>query len=43
MPTLENDKIDELKLEIHSDWVVIDYHHLKREFKFDNFQKALTS
>ena len=41
MPTLENDKIDELKFEIHTDWDVIDYHHLKREFKFEDFQKAL--
>ena len=40
-PTLNDDQIKSLMMEIDSDWRVLNSHHLKREFKFDDFQKAL--
>ena len=40
-PPLNKEKIDSLMPEINSDWEVLNYHHLKREFQFDDFQKAL--
>jgi 4a-hydroxytetrahydrobiopterin dehydratase len=40
-PPLEPEKIDNLMLEIDGSWEVLNYHHLKREFQFEDFQKAL--
>tara|TARA_B100001113_G_C21033456_1_gene589060 strand:- start:422 stop:769 length:348 start_codon:yes stop_codon:yes gene_type:complete len=41
IPPLNDDQINNLIPEINSGWEVINSHHLKREFKFDNFKDAL--
>ena len=41
IPPLNEVRINSLISEINDNWQVIDFHHLKRELKFDDFQKAL--
>ena len=38
---LKGEALDNLKMQLSSEWQVIDEHHLEREFKFKNFQQAL--
>ena len=38
---LDNDEIDELLSELDHDWKCINYHHLVKEFSFDDFLNAL--
>ncbi|MFB6190993.1 MAG: 4a-hydroxytetrahydrobiopterin dehydratase [Candidatus Nanohaloarchaea archaeon] len=38
---LEGDKINPYLEQLDSDWEVVDEHHLRREFDFEDFQEAL--
>ena len=41
VPPLSNSEMDELLEQIHSDWQIIDRHHLLRIWSFDDFESAL--
>ena len=41
MGTLDPQTILNHKEKLHSEWLVVDGHHLEREFSFENFAKAL--
>lgn len=41
VPPLKGGELARLATELGHDWRVIDEHHLEREFKFENFRKAL--
>ncbi|RAH15736.1 MAG: 4a-hydroxytetrahydrobiopterin dehydratase [Methanobacteriota archaeon] len=41
IPPLNEDQINDYLPQINENWEVIKLHHLRREFKFDDFQKAL--
>lgn len=40
-PRLRGEAIDNLRKELHSDWQVVDEHHLERTFRFRDFREAL--
>ena len=41
IPPLNHDEIEPLFANLHSDWEVIDAHHLQRNWQFDDFASAL--
>lgn len=41
IPPLKGEKLRELHDQLRNQWSVIDEHHLKKEFSFPDFQKAL--
>ena len=41
VPPLKGKELEPLYQQLHNDWKLIDEHHLKRDFKFDDFEKAL--
>jgi 4a-hydroxytetrahydrobiopterin dehydratase len=41
VPALQGAELDRLAREVGPDWRVINGHHLEREYKFENFRKAL--
>ena len=40
VPPLKGTELDELSRQV-PEWEVVDEHHLKREFRFNNFREAL--
>ena len=40
MPPLEGKELEELSRQVPG-WRVVDEHHLKKEFRFENFREAL--
>lgn len=40
-PPLKGNDLARLAQEIGSDWRVVNEHHLERDYKFENFRKAL--
>ncbi len=38
---LKGEALDSLKSKLGEDWEVVDEHHLKKEYKFDDFRQAL--
>lgn len=38
---LKGAALEALKASLHSDWSIVDQHHLERTFKFKNFKQAL--
>ncbi len=40
-PPLRGEAIVALRKELHSDWQVVDEHHLERTFRFPDFRSAL--
>ena len=41
VPSLSVNEMEELITELSPEWKIIDNHHLLREWKFENFQRAL--
>lgn len=41
VPPLTPEEIERLKQEISPEWKVIDNHHLRREFSFNNFKEVM--
>lgn len=41
VPPLDGDEIAKLKPHLHSDWKVVEDHHLERRFEFPDFVAAL--
>ena len=41
IPPLKGEEIEKYKKELHPEWEVEEEHHLKRIFRFKNFQEAL--
>ncbi len=41
VPPLKGNDLARLARELGEDWRVVNEHHLEREFKFENFRKAL--
>lgn len=41
VPALKGAEIDPFVKQLHSDWQVVDEHHLERQFKFADFKQAL--
>jgi 4a-hydroxytetrahydrobiopterin dehydratase len=41
VPPLKGNDLARLTLELGNGWSVVNEHHLEREFKFENFRKAL--
>ena len=41
VPALKGDKLRELMDKLEKGWTVVDEHHLEKEYKFENFRKAL--
>lgn len=41
VPPLKGNALAPLANQLGHDWRVVNEHHLEREFKFDNFRKAL--
>lgn len=41
VPPLKGDELARTQSELGHDWKVVNEHHLEREFKFENFRKAL--
>lgn len=40
-PPLKGVALEELRKQLGNGWMVVDEHHLEKEFKFKDFQKAL--
>jgi 4a-hydroxytetrahydrobiopterin dehydratase len=41
VPPLTTEEIEPLQTQLGAQWQVVDSHHLRKEFKFKNFQQAL--
>lgn len=41
IPPLDQARSEELLKELGTDWEIVQYHHLKKEFSFSNFKEAL--
>jgi 4a-hydroxytetrahydrobiopterin dehydratase len=41
VPPLEGSEIKRLLDELGNDWIVVEDHHLEKEYAFDDFKKAL--
>ena len=41
VPPLTGAELQALQAQLGADWQVIDEHHLEREYRFDDFRKAL--
>jgi len=41
VPPLEGDELRALTEALGGDWVVVDGHHLEKEYRFENFRHAL--
>lgn len=41
VPPLKGEELEALEKQLHSDWKVVDGHHLERELKVDDFRAAL--
>ena len=42
VPPLSASEVREFRSEINSSWIVVEGHHLEREFEFPNFREALS-
>jgi 4a-hydroxytetrahydrobiopterin dehydratase len=41
VPPLEGEKLDEMAERLGGEWMVVEEHHLEKEFRFDDFRQAL--
>lgn len=41
VPPLTAEEIQPLRAQIHADWEAVENHHLRRVYKFKNFERAL--
>jgi len=41
VPPLKGDELEKLHDELGHDWELVDEHHLKRHYEFDDFRQAL--
>ena len=41
VPPLKGDELTVFQKKLKNDWEIIKEHHLEKEFRFDNFRKAL--
>lgn len=41
MPPLKGKNLENLHRQLNGSWMVVDEHHLEKEFKFKNFRQAL--
>ncbi|MEJ2722064.1 MAG: 4a-hydroxytetrahydrobiopterin dehydratase [bacterium] len=41
VPPLEGGEIKRLLDELGNDWIVVEDHHLEKEYRFDDFEQAL--
>ena len=41
VPPLAGESLQELRSQLESDWLIVDQHHLEKEFQFKDFRQAL--
>ena len=41
VPPLKGEELENLHKQLDGNWMVVDEHHLEREYKFNNFRQAL--
>ena len=41
VPPLNGEALQTLRSQLGGDWLVVDEHHLEKEFRFDDFRQAL--
>jgi len=41
VPPLKGENLEKLRQQLDGNWMVVDEHHLEKEFKFKNFREAL--
>ena len=41
VPPIKGAELQSLQKQLPTDWIVVDEHHLEREYRFDDFRKAL--
>jgi 4a-hydroxytetrahydrobiopterin dehydratase len=41
VPPLKGEGLENLRKQLNGDWMVVDDHHLEKQYKFKNFRQAL--